>query len=83
MNEIGNNAINEIDTDSGAYWESLSYVERRVAIQAITEWQEKVKIRERIEELRRDILAKINEFYDLVDWQEMDDLMTELNDAYN
>lgn len=83
MNEVNTNIINKVDTDSGAYWESLSFAERRVAIQAITEWQEKVKIRMRLEVLKEEILNKMNEFDSLGDWQDTADLMEQLNDTYN
>lgn len=83
MNEMNTTTMNEIDTDSGAYWESLSFSERRVAIQAITEWQEKVKIRMRLEVLKEEILNKMSEFDSLSDWQDMADLMEQLNDTYN
>jgi TRAP-type C4-dicarboxylate transport system substrate-binding protein len=74
--------MNEVNINSGALWEGLGDAERQVVMQVIAEW-EKVKIRKRLEELRREILDKMNEFYGLADWQKMNDLMEQLNDTYN
>jgi len=80
-----------MNINSGAFWEGLGYEERRIAVQAIAEWQEKEKIEKGFAEFRKakldkmyeEILDKIAEFNDMVTWQEMNELMTELNYTYN
>lgn len=72
-----------MDINSGAFWESLGYEERRIAVQAITEWREKVEFRKKIEELKKEIFDKMEAFHRIADWQDMDDLMEELTNTYN